>query len=161
MDFDIKPGVYPVHIAEAVIYKDNTVVDKRNAFVRIKLKEGVPVEWRYIWTFGVDGGTGGYIDYSTLRMVVENKDSDSFSEELLREFEKVQRIIEPFEDNYKNYRQYVNLNYKNGNLIAFSTGYGDGGYNSFTGLNESGEVVEILTDFGVIYWDPENQLTKP
>ena len=122
LELDLSPGKYPVYIAEAVIEKDNKVVDKRNALVRIKLGEGVPVEWKYIWTFGADGGTGGYIDFSALREVVKNGDSENFSKELLSTFAKKSKIIEPFEKNHTEYHQYVNLKYKNSNLIAFSSG---------------------------------------
>ncbi|MBW4474008.1 MAG: DUF4241 domain-containing protein [Stenomitos rutilans HA7619-LM2] len=35
------------------------------------------------------------------------------------------------------------------NVIAFSSGWGDGIYPTYFGFNESGEVVSVITDFGV------------
>jgi hypothetical protein len=37
-----------------------------------------------------------------------------------------------------------------GNLIAFSSGYGDGRYGSYAGFNCEGDIVAVVTDFNVL-----------
>jgi len=160
VNLEINPGKYKVYLSESIISEGNKVIDKRNAFAKIVLNSGEAVEWEYIWTFGADGGTGGYIDFSTLTEIVEKGDSEPFSNRLLKEFNKVQRIIEPFHDNYDNYHSFVNLEYGEGNLVAFSSGWGDGAYNSFLGKDKNGVAVEILTDLGVASWEPEENLVR-
>jgi hypothetical protein len=36
------------------------------------------------------------------------------------------------------------------NVVAISSGFGDGGYASFAGLDANGRVVVVLTDFGIL-----------
>jgi len=71
-----------VLLSEALIYEDNKVVDKRNAFAKIVLAEGEATSWEFIGSFGVDGGTGGYIDYQVLREIVDDDKSDCYCRSL-------------------------------------------------------------------------------
>lgn len=158
VEIELIPGNYPVYISEAIISEKGKVLDKRNAFVKIVLNSGRAVEWEYVWTFGADGGTGGYIDFGTVKEIVNTGASESFSNSLLKEFKEIQKIIEPFHQNYKSYQSYVNLKYGKGNLIAFSTGWGDGAYNSFLGKDKNGNPVEIITDLGISSWEPDKNL---
>jgi len=156
----IKPGIYPVYIAEAIIREKNKVVDKRNALAKIELSSSTAVTWKYIESFPVDGGTGGFMDYQSVKDIIATNHFDDFTHRVIDGFDKVYKTPEPFNEQHPLYHQYVNLDYKNGNLIAFSTGWGDGFYNSFIGYDSDGNAVEILTDLGVIWWEPKEHLTN-
>lgn len=160
IEIRLKPSTYKVVIAEALIYNDGKVVDKRNALAKIVISSGEAESWEYIWTFGVDGGTGGYIDYQVMRKIISEGKADKFSKDLLKEFELRYEVPKPFHENHEAYYQYVNLSFDTGNLIAFSSGWGDGGYNSYIGYDREGKAVEILTDLGVIGWDDKKHLTS-
>jgi hypothetical protein len=45
------------------------------------------------------------------------------------------------------------------NLVAFSSGYGDGAYPSFWGIDESGELCCLVTDFGILVKNLEGVAT--
>lgn len=48
-----------------------------------------------------------------------------------------------------------------GNLVAFRTGAGDGVYASFWGLDERGAAVALVTDFGLVREDEEEEDAAP
>jgi len=77
---------------------------------------------------------------------------------LLSKFRALDDVVEPFHLNHDSYKQYVELSYEKGNLLAFTTGWGDGGYNSYIGYDSTGKPVEVLTDLGVIDWDDKENL---
>lgn len=157
--FKLKAGVYPVVIAEALVYEEGKVVDKRNALAKIIIGSGEAESWEYIWTFGADGGTAGYIDYQVMRQIISEGKQEQFSNELLKELELQYEVPNPFHENHDAYGQYVDLSYGAGNLIAFSSGWGDGYYNSYIGYDRDGNAVEILTDLSVLGWDDKEHLT--
>jgi hypothetical protein len=35
-------------------------------------------------------------------------------------------------------------------MLVVSSGFGDGAYKTYYGLNDEGEIVELVTDFGVL-----------
>lgn len=160
LDVQLESGTYPVYIAEVIIKKKNRVVDKRNALAKVKLSSTPAVTWEYKGSFSVDGGTGGYMDYKSLKKIILNQQFDSLVDDVIDEFHKVYKVPKPFDEKHHLYHQYVDLDYKDGNLIAFSTGWGDGGYNSFIGYDSDGNIVEVLTDLGIIWWEPKTHLTK-
>ena len=160
IDVKLKAGTYPVVISEALIYKGGKVVDKRNALAKIVIDSGEAESWEYIWTFGVDGGTGGYIDYQVMKEIISDGKEEKFSNDLLKEFELRHEAPKPFHENHDAYHQYVNLSYGTGNLIAFSSGWGDEGYHSYIGYDRNGKAVEILTDLSVIGWNDKKHLTS-
>ena len=151
----LPPGRYRVELAEATIYRGGKAVDRRNAFARIILAPGTAVEWREAGAFGADGGTGGYIDGKAMQALIDAGRAEAFSNELLEAFEPVYAAAERFETDPDGYHQYVELPVGEANLIAFSTGWGDGWYASYLGLDNSGAVVEVLTDLGVVHWSPQ------
>jgi hypothetical protein len=54
-------------------------------------------------------------------------------------------------DNISHTCSYTNLEFaKEANLIAFSTGFGSGAYASYFGFAETGEIVCLVTDFGIV-----------
>lgn len=43
-------------------------------------------------------------------------------------------------------------NYKDINIVAFSTGFGDGRYSTYVGYDKNGEPCRLLTDFRLVDW---------
>ena len=91
--------------------------------------------------YGVDSGTGSFMDKSTCRML-ETITDDSF-------FTQMDKIMyKSYIDTYST----VNLSLPNSNhnLVAFSSGYGDGFFPSFWGYDEKGILCNLITDFFTI-----------
>jgi hypothetical protein len=162
IEVDLVPGIYPVYISEALITNQGEVVDKRNALSKIVLNPNAKaVEWEFVASFPVDGGTGGYIDFNVMSEIISNGKNEELSDLLLEKFKIIyDNIKEPFNKHHHLYSPHVDLAFKAGNLISFSTGWGDGGYNSLIGYDETGSIVEIVTDLGIIEWDNEKYLTS-
>ena len=49
-------------------------------------------------------------------------------------------------------RDWVIINTPKGSAALFSSGWGDGGYASYFGLDQNNEPVTLVTDFQVIEW---------
>lgn len=155
IDFNISEGEYPVYLSQALVIKDDKIIDKRNALAKIKLSNNKAVKWEFIGAFGADGGTAGYLDQEVKDNIVISNNSESFMNRILSRFEESEIIKKPFEHNYHLYKQYIDLPFGSGNVIAFSSGWGDGRYNSYLGYDDQDNPVEILTDLGVLAWDQE------
>jgi len=150
----VAPGEYPVHISVAHIDDD-----RRVAFATMKFSDKNPVKWDMAFTdgedlskfegadndkffgYGVDSGTGGFMDKTIAdKIVVEELD-------LYEMFEK------QFDDTYVYTYSYAMGNISGGTeneFIAFSSGYGDGTYPCYFGFDENGEVCALVTDFMVL-----------
>jgi hypothetical protein len=151
----VPSGLHPVEIAVA----EFSGGDQRVAFAQVRFSENDPVSWRMaviggqdasslgpqeIFGYGVDAGIGCFMAHETSRALMarlhRHKD---FFENIVDELEKTDRdtwswaVIQPDED-------------QSLNLIAFSSGYGDGIYASYFGYDGQGEVACLVTDFRVI-----------
>jgi len=65
---------------------------------------------------------------------------ENFYETLMAEMEKT----------YKHTWSWLDVRIGDGNLIAFSSGYGDGFYGTYAGRDCNGQVSAVATDFGVV-----------
>jgi hypothetical protein len=95
--------------------------------------------------YGVDAGTGWFADVATLRAFDEC--GEDASDELMAAMDRTYENTWSWAD--------VNCGDSGENIIAFSSGYGDGLYASFWGLDEEGAPVCLVTDFGLceVAWD--------
>ena len=149
---DFPKGLFPVELA--IIKIGN---DKRIGFSRIKfndssisrwefaLKEGqekIPITSSEIIGYGVDGGTGMFIDEDGAKYL-NSLDFDDYWEEI---------FVTKFSEKWKPTWSYLNYEFNGKNLVAFSTGYGDGYYGTYVGYDEDGNISQLLTDFGIISW---------
>lgn len=145
-------GDYPVQLAIAKI-KDN----ERVAFVRIKFNQKKVTNWKFalknkqtdipitgedLYGYGVDGGSGMFIDLDGRNHLNKLK-FDDYWESI---------FIDKFSKKYKHTWSYINHEFSKYNLVAFSSGYGDGYYGTYIGIDEKGEICQLLTDFGLINW---------
>ena len=152
-------GQFPVELAIATINND----DERTGFARIKFAETKPVKWEYalcegqdvaeleadeIFGYGVDSGTGSFMDESGYREY----------DDLYKVDVGLNTITEAMELSYKDTRSWL-LWERNGNNVAlFTTGYGDGLYASYIGYDSAGNICRLVTDFGLLDWEYETYL---
>ncbi len=149
-------GTFPVVLSVAEI-----ATDERVAFATIRFKQTSPAKWEMMATrnndpsklkpghmigYGVDSGTGCFMDALAGRALTEKMNDDSnFFETLMAEMNKT----------YRDTWSWLNMRFGEGNLIAFSSGLGDGLYATYIGLNTQNEATVVITDFMVLEEDGE------
>lgn len=152
-------GVFPVVLSIAQISNDQRV-----AFASIRFRNSTPVAWDMltqegqntddlkegeIFCYGVDSGAGGFIDAGAAkdldRKIAENAD---FNDEMMEAMERT----------YVSTWSWLNMPIGKGNLIAFSSGYGDGAYATYVGFDADREISVVVTDFSVV---PSEQQGRP
>jgi len=141
-------GDFSVHLAMA---KTNN--DERVAFARLvfsdknifkwefalqKGQEPIPLKDTSFYCYGVDAGTGIFID-SISNSVFNKKDHSVWENVFITKAEK------------NGYKGYIH-DFEGFNLATFSTGYGDGCYATYIGFDKQGNVCQLLTDFGLVRW---------
>jgi len=147
-------GEYPVQLAIGKLD-----LEERVAFARILFSEEPVVKWEFALQAGqnqlplgekkkhgysVDGGVGIFIDEEATktldRQVVNDMDGAVFA---------------ALDKNYRNDWKYIMYSFGNYNLAAFSTGFGDGYYSTYVGLDAAGKPCQLLTDFAIFDWTVE------
>jgi hypothetical protein len=94
-----------------------------------------------IFGYPVDAGTGCFMDQSAGKLLREKMNSDhDFFETLIAEMDKTYRYT----------WSWLNMKFGDANLVAISSGYGDGVYATYAGFDADGEVAVIATDFGLV-----------
>ena len=103
-------------------------------------------------SYGVDSGTGSFMDvdaaqaFSDLVWGPSNNDKfEEYCERVISELEQ-NSLSEHGSTNWANLRLGDTIE---PNIILFSSGWGDGGYASFWGSDESGKVAVLATDFAL------------
>lgn len=149
----LSPGNYPVSLSVAHF---NT--DQRVAYASILIKKGRVHHWELallpdqdidsleageVFCYGVDSGTGCFMDLTASEAFAKRMDDDDdYSEALIAEMDKT----------YVHTWSWANLEMDtetNANLILFSSGLGDGCYASYFGFDEEHDPMILVTDFGV------------
>jgi hypothetical protein len=141
-------GEFPVHLAMAkshndervafsrIVFSDKTI--RKWEFALLKGQKPIPLKDTNFYCYGVDAGTGIFID-SISNNVFKAKDQS--------EWENV--FVTKAEEN--GYRGYI-YGFDGHNLATFSTGYGDGCYATYLGFDSEGNICQVLTDFGLVEW---------
>jgi hypothetical protein len=154
-------GTFPLILSIAQIK-----TDQRVAFAIVQLSQAVPATWEMLtigsqdistlkegelFGYGVDAGTGCFMDLSASRALAKRmSEQQDFYETLMAEMDKT----------YKNTWSWLDVKFGEGNLIAFSSGYGDGVYATYAGRDHDGHACVVVTDFGVLPFE-KPQETKP
>lgn len=160
----VHPGKYPVTIYIAHFKHRNREPDERIAYACVQFRPETPVIWEMgqvappnrpapkpndSYCYGVDAGTGCFMDAAAVQWI------ERFGQGDTAEWER--RFIDPLTEGMdatsKNTRSWATLELdpESGlNLIAFSSGWGDGCYPTYWGLDAQGEAICLLTDFRVI-----------
>jgi len=144
-------GEHPVSLAVARFKS----LDERVAFARVKLSDEPAVRWemalcagqdaatlkpKQFFGFGVDSGTGAFMDPRAGELLAQKMDEDEDYFELM---------VEQMQETYDYTRSWLDCRpypeYAE-NVVCFSTGWGDGTYPSFFGFSADGSPCELLTD---------------
>ncbi len=145
----VLPGRYPV-IVTCVGDGDEPHAHDRIAAAAILLKGELPTRWELalcegqrladlqpgeLFGYGVDGGTGCFVDTEVAASLAANK---RHVNRLLREFQKAE------------YRPQLHSFEEMPAIAMFQSGWGDGFYASYWGLDARDEPVCLVTDFSVL-----------
>jgi hypothetical protein len=154
-------GTFPLILSIAQIK-----TDQRVAFAIFRLSAAIPTKWEMLtvgrqdistlkqgelFGYGVDAGAGCFMDLSASQALLERmKKQPDFYETLMAEMDKT----------YKHTWSWLDVKFGEGNLIAFSSGYGDGAYATYAGRDSDGQVSTVVTDFGVLPIEKPAQKTE-
>ncbi|HEX8177209.1 MAG TPA: DUF4241 domain-containing protein [Pyrinomonadaceae bacterium] len=159
----VTPGHYPVIVSVANFQPSG---ESRFACAMLRISDKSPVRWEVASinepntnqtedriSYSVDAGTGCFMDLDAAQVLEElTTDADEFEsccDRILAEMDK---------HSFGKYRTagWVNMRVSDdieGNIITFSSGWGDGGYASFWGYDAAGKLTSLVTDFALF---PDN-----
>lgn len=144
-------GQFPVELA---IAKNDD--DERVALSRIKFSDSKPIKWVMavcdekdlaklepgdIYGYGVDSGTGCFMDTSG---------GKEFYKYLTEDPDNSMNLITEMEKTYKHTRSWLLWKRNNCTVAMFSTGWGDGYYVTYIGLDVDNNICRLVTDFELI-----------
>jgi hypothetical protein len=163
----VAPGRYAVIVSVAQIADDQRV-----AYALLRFADAPPVQWENAapprskvlsikpgeeYGYGVDTGTGAFLDAVALQRLREKSEAGDES--------AWDAFVEQLGGNYVDTWSWGNatLDAATGaNVIAFSSGYGDGFYRSYFGLDAAGNTVCLVTDFNVLdIWTSPKSANRP
>ena len=149
----IPPGQYPVLLSIAHIGER----DQRVALAALLIDETLPVNWKIAvpsgidvrgreeYSYCVDSAIGCFMDADAVAPFTPIcEDYDDNTDPILQTMEKT---------GWHGTASWANVcvNEETGvNIIAFTSGWGDGGYPSYFGYDENEQIVCLITDFCVL-----------
>ncbi|KKX54255.1 DUF4241 domain-containing protein [Brevibacillus borstelensis] len=154
----IQPGAYPVI---AWWHEEENCI----AGAELKLSESRPVRWEmatvpgqnveeleegYIFGYPVDTGLGCFADLKAIEKMdeLEEKLQSERGENFISLYDDlIDDLMTEHDDEWCNA---VTDEDAGLNVIIFRSGYGDGFYATYWGIDESGKIVSLVTDFQVI-----------
>jgi Protein of unknown function (DUF4241) len=153
----LAPGRHPVFVLHAVAGPPR---DDRIAAALIRVAPGDPVRWELalvpgqdvarlqpgqFFGYGVDSGTGSFASAEAAEWLAGagGRAYDEFGQRLYATMFPSRNDMHPVAD--------IPLGDPKGlNVIAFASGWGDGSYPSYFGLDASGQPIVLLTDFQIL-----------
>jgi hypothetical protein len=117
--------------------------DERIAFVHVRLTDAPVVAWRQAGGFGVDGGTGGIASTDAVIAVGSGVEA------------AIEQYVEVLDRHQVDTWSWLNIELDpatGGNVIGFSTGFGDGGYPVVVGEDAEGRPASVVIDHVVVPW---------
>ena len=139
--FPAEPGSYPVHVTLA--RPPGSQFDDV-ALASLVTSDAPTVTWREVSVVGVDGGTAGFTSVEGSKALGQliSGDAAAWSAYSFDAFDSLvahdSLVTESAID-------------ADTNLVLFSTGYGDGGYPVFVGLDADGKPTRFVIDFLLIH----------
>jgi hypothetical protein len=136
--------------------------DQRVAFALLRLGERPIARWEiavpqgrtlsslklgHIFVYPVDSGTGCFMDLDAARALLAR------AEQAAARQEDNEELFDALKKTYVNTWSWTVLvldEVTGANVIAFSSGWGDGSYPTFWGYDADGQQVALVTDFGVL-----------
>ena len=153
-DKHVKAGRYPV-----TLYIHCIDDDKRVGFAKLSFSDNLPSRFElavneeqniselkegYFFGYGVDSGTGCFMDEAAAKKVIELMDS--------AEDYNIPELEDELEKTYVD--TYCTANFKipdtDLDLAAFSSGFGDGAYPTYWGFDEEDNICCLITDFETV-----------
>jgi hypothetical protein len=173
----VEPDKYPVYIYMAEIDK----LHHRIAYAKIKFRPEEATKWILALTddltkeeldeldedefygFPVESGLACFLDEETNtefiarinELMEKNPESNYYDDALADEFREYSgknvfsRDLGDWNDHRPNKES-------DNNIIMFASGWGDGYYPAYWGLNENGDTIELVIDFLINEFDPES-----
>ncbi len=145
----VEPGSYPVSLYEA---------QGRVALAVLRFAPGKPVRWEAatvsredasmpgeIVGYPVDAGLGSFMDKSAMPLMSAERDRLGEDKNYYDDV-----LAAEFTPNGDRFAMHKPLAGNPVNIAMFWSGWGDGFYSSFWGLDEAGEPLVLMTDFDVI-----------
>jgi hypothetical protein len=151
-------GRHPVYLLSSVRGPDPDVAGDVAAAM-IRAAPGDPVTWELalvegqdpttlqpgeFFGYGVDSGTGCFASTEAVEVLMQG-DLDEYGD-------KVHKGMFPSDD-VADWKSSVDITVdpaSGANVIGFSSGFGDGAYPSWFGLDATGQPLVLLTDFGIL-----------
>jgi hypothetical protein len=133
-------GAYPVFVTVARL---PDVPFDQVALATVVVSDAPTVSWALRTTIAVDGGTAGFTSAEGLEALTREGASGTGGGDVLdRAFDSLTAhdslvTLFPIEDGLA--------------LALFSSGYGDGGYNVYVGLDRDGKPTRFVIDFSVVH----------
>lgn len=156
----VEPGRYPVVLSIA----HSPGGDQRVAYATLRIRENEPVRWdvarlrgveadaggdgEYAWSYSVETGTGCFMDADVLRVAQGQPDDELGS---------ARTINQAISDTYVNTWEWANVSLEPemaANIVAFTSGDGDGTYLTYLGYDASNVLMCYTTDFGLFATEP-------
>jgi hypothetical protein len=143
-------GSFPVELAIAKLEDDERV-----GFARIKFSEQMPCRWEMAVAgdynladlepdtmigYGVDSGTGAFLDAASAPVFAALTDDDR------------DQLEADLQANYRHTRFWMLWERDGANVALFSSGVGDGGYASYIGYAQDDSICRLVTDFMLLAW---------
>lgn len=144
-----------------------TGTDQRVAFAVLRISDSTPVRWEMLTTrdrlpsnlkddeivgYGVDSGTGCFADCTAAAL---------FSSKMRNDANYFDILDDEMQKTYRHTWSWLNVELGQANLIAFSSGYGDGVYATYAGFDLEGRLSCVVTDFDVLPVEDENVAPDP
>ncbi len=132
-------------------------IDRRVACAMVRFTPSKPAAWEMavrpgqnpaslpvgkFFGYGVDAGMGCFIDADTLQALSKERAWEFYEQCVLGEMHKG--------GEYRDWANIVIDQDTGGNLVVFSSGYGDGVYPSYWGVSATGELCCLVTDFAIL-----------
>jgi hypothetical protein len=143
LPYTVDPGSYPVHVTLAAASGDRF---GNVAFASLVVSDSPTVRWTEVPGVGVDGGTAGFVSAEgsdALGQLIADDDAawSALQEAAFDSLAAHDYLVTdfPIDDTL--------------NMVLFSTGYGDGGYPLFVGLDANGKPTRFVIDFLIIHLD--------
>ncbi len=154
----VPAGSYPVVVS--VAHFDDG--DQRVAAALIRFAEGVPARWEMALMPGEDvselaeGEIFGYVVESGYGCFADDAAARALTDRLERDEDYFESMLGAMDENYVDTWSWAGLRPDDelpANVVAFSAGVSEDSYASYFGLDESGNVVCLVTDFSL--FEPE------
>ncbi|MGX7688263.1 DUF4241 domain-containing protein [Flectobacillus sp. BAB-3569] len=163
----VKPDEYPVYLYIG-IDDGYEGYSGRVAYAELNFKDEIPVSWelslisetlladdfekKMNGMFPVENGLGCFADYETWKLYnqeiadfdTKNKEGNFYRDVLESHFKENANI--PASSRGEDWINYTPSN-ANANIIMFGSGWGDGLYSRYVGLDKNGQPIKLIIDF--------------